>query len=208
MKSLIVAIALTAASAAIADVDANHPDLSDPLSKDNYEQNPALYTKGWKDGWQWASALPDKSQTYSDQCDKISRKKYGNIDKEGSKAQTESFGFMAAAAYVREHPNGDQDADPKAKDSAGPMPDDPALEGCPGGWRTQRAVKEILNDPDSFKFDSASSPTLTTHNGQSCWRVIVHFRAKNAFGGYVRGVADVYMIGGVPVTTVDAELRD
>jgi hypothetical protein len=100
-------------AAADAEHDANHPDLSDPLSKDDYDQNPALYTKGWKDGWQWASALPDKSQTYSDQCDKISRKKYGNIDKEGSKAQTESFGFMAAAAYVREHPNGDQDADPK-----------------------------------------------------------------------------------------------
>jgi hypothetical protein len=202
MKSLIVAIALTVASAVIAraDVDANNPDLSDPLQKDNYEQNPALYTKGWKDGWQWASALPDKSKTYSDQCEEVCKKKYGNVDKDGSKAETEFFGFMAAAAYIREH----QKPDP----AAGPKPNASGWDGCPGGWRTQAAIKQILDDPDSFKFDGASDPKLTMHNDKSCWSVIVHFRAKNAFGGYVRGVADVYMIGGDPVTILDAQLSD
>lgn len=212
MKSLILAIALTAASTAIAlaDVDASHPDLSDGLQKDNYDQNPALYTKGWKDGWQWASALPDKSQTHSDQCEKVCKKKYGDIDKEGSKAETEFFGFMAAAAYIRDHQNGDSDSADitKTDPAAGPMPDGSALDGCPGGWRTEDAIKQILNDPDSFKFDAASSATLTTHNGQPCWRVSVHFRAKNSFGGYIRSVADVYMTGGDPVTIVDAKIRD
>jgi hypothetical protein len=212
MKSLILAITLTAASSAIAgaDVDANHPDLSDPLSKDNYEQNPALYTKGWKDGWQWASALPDKSQTYSSQCEKICRKKYGNIDKDGSKAETESFGFMSAAAYVRNHQNGDSDSTDitKTDSAAGPMPDASGWDGCPGGWRTKDAVKQILNDPDSFRFDGARSPALTTHNGQSCWRVTIQFRAKNAFAGYIRGVADVDITGGETVTILETQLRD
>ena len=47
-------------------------------------------------------------------------------------------------------------------------------------------VKRLLNDPDSFEHDQTLvSPVSTegTHN------LTMHFRAKNAFGGYVRGTA-------------------
>ena len=52
MKELIFAIALTAAWSAIAraDVDASHPDLSDELQKDNYEQNSCSLHQGLE-GW-------------------------------------------------------------------------------------------------------------------------------------------------------------
>ena len=49
-----------------------------------------------------------------------------------------------------------------------------------------KEVKRLLNDPDSFEHDQTLvSPVSNegTHN------LTMHFRAKNAFGGYVRGTA-------------------
>ena len=47
-------------------------------------------------------------------------------------------------------------------------------------------VKRLLNDPDSFEHDQTLVSPVSkegTHN------LTMHFRAKNAFGGYVRGTA-------------------
>lgn len=79
---------------------------------------------------------------------------------------------------------------------AGPMPEDDAWTGLPGGHRTEEAVKAIVNDPDSVKFDSYSKPRLDKYQGQSCWTFKVLFRSKNAFGGYVRSVAWIYYRNG------------
>lgn len=56
-----------------------------------------------------------------------------------------------------------------------------------GGSHRQfvKAVKDRLNDPDSFKHDTThvSPVNNSRHN------IILKFRAKNAFGGYVPGIA-------------------
>ena len=49
-----------------------------------------------------------------------------------------------------------------------------------------RDVKRLLNDPDSFEHEQTLVSPMSkegTHN------LTMHFRAKNAFGGYVRGTA-------------------
>jgi hypothetical protein len=52
-----------------------------------------------------------------------------------------------------------------------------------------RALKEQLNDPGSYKFLDATDPVRETKNGTPCWTVVVHFLAKNAFGGVMRNYA-------------------
>jgi hypothetical protein len=52
-----------------------------------------------------------------------------------------------------------------------------------------RALKEQLNDPGSYKFLDATNPVRDTNNGTPCWTVVVHFLAKNAFGGVMRNYA-------------------
>jgi hypothetical protein len=88
---------------------------------------------------------------------------------------------------------------------AGPKPEEDAWTGLPGGHRTEDAVKAIVNDPDSVKFDSCSKPSLTKSQGDSCWTFKVGFRAKNAFGGYVRSVAWIYWRNG---EVINANLDD
>jgi hypothetical protein len=56
------------------------------------------------------------------------------------------------------------------------------------------AIKKVLDDPDSYKYISVSTPWETTHNGKSCWLEKVRFRAKNSFGGYVVGTASVWLV--------------
>jgi hypothetical protein len=119
-------LALAVWTAAGANIDANHPDLSNPSDKADYEQNPALYSKGWHDGWIWSAALSDKSQTYSDVCENICRKRYGDIDTEGSQARTKFLGFLSAAAFVREHAEGAADTQEKGTDQE--QPTDSSLE--------------------------------------------------------------------------------
>jgi hypothetical protein len=208
MKTIVttIVVALVLVTALRADVDANHPDLSDPAHKIEHDQNPPWYSKGWHDGWTWASALEDKSHTYSDNCEKVRREKYGDIDQEGSQAETEFSGFMAAAAYVRNH-------QPKRSDTTIEAPTLPAptsrdWDGCPGGWRTQEAVKQLVDNSNTCKFDSATEPQLTKYNGKACWLVVVQFRTKNPIGGDLTRVADVYMIGSDPLSIIDARLRD
>ena len=80
--------------------------------------------------------------------------------------------------------------------AAGPKPEDDAWTGLPGGHRTEDAVKALVDDPDSVKFDKFSEPHLDKYQGESCWTFKVVFRAKNAFGGYVRSVAWIYWRNG------------
>jgi hypothetical protein len=204
-RRLIATIALTLLmmTSALAAVDANHPDLSDQSDKQEYAENPALYSKGWHDGWIWASALPDKNDTLSDVCEKICRKKYGDIDEDGSDAKTEFSGFLAAAAFVREHQPHKSDADAELS----VRPAENGWGGCPGGWVTQEAIKQLVDNPNSCKFASATEPQLVDYNGKKCWFVVVQFRTKNARGGEDIGAADVYMIGGEPPSIIQAHLR-
>jgi hypothetical protein len=248
------ALALVVPTAAGANIDANHPDLSNPSDKADYEQNPALYSKGWHDGWIWAAALSDKSQTYSDICESICRKRYGDIDKEGSNARTKFLGFLSAAAFVRGHGEGGADIQEngtdkerptdnsleraiaaeertirtqgqatdttlgRATDTQGaatdtmirarhtPVADD--WDACPGGWVTEEAIKQLLSEPNTCKFDSATEPQLARYNGKKCWLVVVQFRTRNPGGGEVTDVADVYMVGSDPLSIIDARLRE
>lgn len=189
-------------TAAAAGVDANHPDLSDQTNNLDYRQNPDWYSKGWHDGWVWASALPDKSQTYSDNCEKVCRQKYGAIDQD-PEAQAKFDGFMAAAAFVRKH----EGRAAEKTTEAVPRATANAWGQCPGGWVTQEAIKQLLDNPHSCNFDSATEPQLTKYNGKSCWLVVVQFRTKNPAGAEVTNVADVYMIGGDPTSILDVKIR-
>jgi hypothetical protein len=206
MKTRLVAttaLTLLTVTSALAAVDANHPSLSDQSDKERYVQNPSLYSKGWRDGWVWASSLADKNNTLSVDCEPICRKKYGDIDQDGSNAKTEFFGFLAAAAFVREHQRHQSAATAE-------LSVEPAENGwgeCPGGWVTQEAIKQLVDNPNSCKFDSATEPQLVKYNGKSCWLVVVQFRTKNPHGTEDIGVADVYLIGGEPTSILGAHLR-
>jgi hypothetical protein len=283
------ALALAVSTTAGANIDAIHPDLSNPSDRADYDQNPAWYSKGWHDGWIWAAALSDKSQTYSDICESICRKRYGEIDKEGSQARTKFLGFLSAAAFVREHAEGAADTQEKGTDKE--RPTDSSLErtidaeersmgtqerasdtpergtkkdgatdnsleraiaaeertirtqgqatgttlgqttdtqgaatdttirahhtpvaddwdACPGGWVTEEAIKQLVSEPNSCKFDSATEPQLAQYNGKKCWLVVVQFRTRNPGGGEVTDVADVYMVGTDPLSIIDARLRE
>lgn len=59
-------------------------------------------------------------------------------------------------------------------------------------------IKKLLNDPDSYQFDSVEI-TSTTGDQQQYGTASVYFRAKNGFGGNVRGSATckAYDNGGV-----------
>jgi hypothetical protein len=185
-----------------AGVDANHPDQSDQSDNYEYRQNPDAYSKGWHDGWVWASGLSDKSQTFSDNCEKVCRRKYGAIDQD-PQAEVEFYGFLAAAAYVRNH----EDQIDKKSTEAVPRATPDAWGQCPGGWMTEEAIKQLLDNPGSCSFDSATEPQLTSYNGKKCWLVVVQFRTKNQAGATVTNVADVYMIGGDPTSILDARIR-
>jgi hypothetical protein len=205
MKKLLVTTAaflFYLVSGAQAGYDANHPDLSDSSNKTDYEQNPVLYKKGWHDGWVWASGLTDKKDTYSDNCERICRQKYGNIDSNPN-AEAEFYGFLAAAAFVREHtePGSEKDAETVTKRMPDPWND------CPGGPVTEAAIKQLLEDPDSCSFDSATEPQLTKYKGTSCWQVVVQFRTKDVAGTEFIHVADVYLIGGDQSSIVAVKLR-
>lgn len=89
-------------------------------------------------------------------------------------------------------------------EEAGPAPEIDGMTGIPGFVRAEDAIKHLVNDPDSVKLDRVIGvPNPFKHNGQSCWEFRVAFRAKNAFGGYVRSAADIYWRNG---EVVDAEI--
>ena len=50
-------------------------------------------------------------------------------------------------------------------------------------------IKTLLNDPDSYRFDSVDIGS-TTGDQQQYGTATVYFRAKNGFGGYTRESAD------------------
>jgi len=205
MKTLLAttnAFLICMMTAAGAGVDANHPDLSDQSDNFEYRQDPDSYSKGWHDGWVWASALPDKSKTYSNDCEKVCRQKYGPID-QNPQNEAKFYGFLAAAAYVRKQ--GERIT--KKNDDAFPRATPNAWDQCPGGWVTQEAIKQLLDDPNHCRFDSATEPQLTQYKGKSCWLVVVQFRTKNPAGGELIDVADVYMIGGEPTSILDVRIR-
>ena len=64
-------------------------------------------------------------------------------------------------------------------------------------WDVERAVKDLLNDPDSYKKNkiNASSRFAETRADGSRYdtRLTVDFRARNAFGGMVPGLAVVWI---------------
>jgi hypothetical protein len=62
-----------------------------------------------------------------------------------------------------------------------------------GDFPVSRAIKEKLNDPDSYKFEDTTDPVKDKHNGVDCWVVVVHFRAKNAFNAVTRNYAYVWV---------------
>jgi hypothetical protein len=73
--------------------------------------------------------------------------------------------------------------------AAGPSPSD-SLWGV--SLFVHDAIKEQLSDPDSYKYESHTRPETAVYEGQACWAEVVFFRAKNGFGGYVKGSAKVY----------------
>jgi len=74
---------------------------------------------------------------------------------------------------------------------AGPMPEVGGLWGV--SLFVHDAIKEQLNDPESYKYTSTYVPQPSTYDGQDCWLEIVNFRAKNGFGGYIGGIARVWV---------------
>ena len=49
-------------------------------------------------------------------------------------------------------------------------------------------IKKQLNDPDSYRFESAKIVSTSGEYNQY-GEAVVFFRAKNAFGGYIKGFA-------------------
>jgi hypothetical protein len=81
--------------------------------------------------------------------------------------------------------------DPKL---AGPRPDVGGLWGV--SLTVHNAIKEKLNDPDSYKFVETYEPKLSDFGGKPCWLEMVKFRSKNGFGGIVTGTAGVFLVVG------------
>jgi hypothetical protein len=81
------------------------------------------------------------------------------------------------------------------------------VDGCPGGWRTEAAIKEVINDPDSFKYVGCNYLPRFTYQGKLCWVAGIVFGAKNEFGGYVKALANVYMTAGDPVEVLGVEIK-
>ena len=74
---------------------------------------------------------------------------------------------------------------------AGPAPETHSMGGV--SLFVHDAIKEVLSDPDSYKFVSVNGPWIVTHNGQVCWLEKVHFRARNGFNGMVTSTASVWV---------------
>jgi hypothetical protein len=81
--------------------------------------------------------------------------------------------------------------DPKL---AGPRPDAGGLWGV--SLAVHEAIKEKLNDPDSYKFVAVYEPKISDYEGKPCWIEVVDFRAKNGFGGYIKSKAVVFLVVG------------
>jgi hypothetical protein len=119
----------------------------------------------------------------------------------------------AAGAYFArmnkdlEKQGADEQATHLAK--AGPSPDVGGLWGV-SLW-VHDAIKAKLRDPDSYKFISVRGPWPNTFNGQDCWFLKVLFRAKNEFGGYMEGLAEVSVVVDDPKsgheTVLDVQLH-
>ena len=69
-------------------------------------------------------------------------------------------------------------------------------ESTPRAWdntyakiECERRIKSLLRDPDSYQLESIS---MLENNGEynQFGRAYIIYRAKNAFGGYVRGGAE------------------
>ncbi len=93
----------------------------------------------------------------------------------------------AAAAEKRRAAAAKVAADKKEKAEAlereaGPKPTIWAnIGGC---FECEEALRQVLNDPDSFERMSVTDAQLvTTKRYGPCWRVGMTFRAKNGFGG-------------------------
>jgi hypothetical protein len=79
---------------------------------------------------------------------------------------------------------------------AGPMPNTDTPWGV--SLAVHDAIKEKLNDPDSYKYIGVYKLRSNTYDGKSCWLERVKFRAKNAFGGYVVSIASVWIVVSLP----------
>jgi hypothetical protein len=75
---------------------------------------------------------------------------------------------------------------------AGPMPNTDTPWGV--SLAVHDAIKDKLNDPDSYKYIGVYKLRSNTYDGKSCWLERVKFRAKNAFGGYVVSIASVWIV--------------
>jgi hypothetical protein len=75
---------------------------------------------------------------------------------------------------------------------AGPMPDVDTPWGV--SLTVHNAIKAKLNDPDSYEYIAVYRPTATYFHNQYCWVVVVRFRSKNGFGGYVVSKAVVWEV--------------
>ena len=70
----------------------------------------------------------------------------------------------------------------------------PELDGIWGvSLEVHEAIKAKLRDPESYKYESVSAPVWTTFGKQPCWKIEVRFRARNSFGGYSEGSANVWV---------------
>lgn len=48
-------------------------------------------------------------------------------------------------------------------------------------------LRNNLRDPDSLEYDGYTKPVPFRKNGQTYWRIVMTYRAKNGFGGMNRG---------------------
>jgi hypothetical protein len=164
----------------IGAADETHLFFGIPDQRYNYDSDPVAYSKGWKLGWQWATS----KGTVGDDAviEKAERKHWKDTD------STPALAFFDAAATYRRIGQSKEEA------TAGAPPSPGGWNQIAGGWRTEQAVKDTLNDPGSYQLVRSFQPVHDKFNGTPCWRVKLVFRARNAFNGYVQGAAYVYEV--------------
>jgi len=68
--------------------------------------------------------------------------------------------------------------------------------GVPGAHHTENAIRDAINDPESYQLIGSYGVWPSKYEGSLCWLVKVAFRQRNSMCGYVKSIAFVYETGG------------
>jgi hypothetical protein len=133
--------------------------------KFNYDQNSKAYTRGWKDGWNWASKQPSGFSESTAEAE--GKRLYGDIDNDPG--ETAFLGLQAACMLVGDRHEAQAEASLK-----------PALSGdsrmldqagsSPYEW-TKRYIEAAagVGDGQLIAPNVTFGPYATSYSGQKCW---------------------------------------